>query len=125
MRFSVITAASRSIRGLSQLLPGHWPVQESLALQIRYRIKGDCSWNQMYIIVIKCYRLSQIVDVVFLELQFSLSLGPPSCNQLSVAFKHALTSAHQEVDGEFSSHGDTNRKYPLILASINISYVAR
>jgi hypothetical protein len=79
----------------------------------------------MYIIVMKCYRLSQIVDVVFLELQFSLSLGPPSCNQLSVAFKHALTSAHQEVDGEFSSHGDTNRKYPLILASINISYVAR
>ena len=86
---------------------------------------GAWRWNQMYILLMNCCRPNQIVDVVFLELQFSLSLGPPSCYQLSVAFKHALTSAHQEVDSEFSSHGDTNQKYPLILASINISYVAR
>ena len=49
------------------------------------------AWHgyHMYI-VINSYRLNQIVDVVILELQFSLSLDPPSWYQLSVALSMHL-----------------------------------
>ena len=88
MRFSVITAVSRSIRGLSPIVPGPRSVQ--VPWLSKFGI-GLSAWRgyHMYI-VINSYRLNQIVDVVILELQFSLSLDPPSCYQLSVALSMHL-----------------------------------
>ena len=101
MRFSVITAVSRSIRGLSLIAVDTFSYARHLLLPGRGPGPGvlgspNSAWDgsawhgyQMYI-VINSYRLNQIVDVVILELQFSLSLDSPSCYQLSVALSMHL-----------------------------------